>query len=91
MIVADKTYKHEVDDKMSNLPFRQCLLKDLHLISDNVSTYIMIVYSINTMNTSEKLKPRRSMIRHNVQKIPHMMIFSYVYLNIVAQLFHKIG
>ena len=50
MIVADKTYKHEVDDKMSNLPFRQCLLKDLHLISD-VSTYIMIVYSINTMNT----------------------------------------
>ena len=49
MIVADKTYKHEVDDKMSNLPFRQCLLKDLHLISDNISTYIMIAYSINTM------------------------------------------
>ena len=55
MIVADKTYKHEVDDKMSNLPFRQCLLKDLHLISDNVSTYIMIVYSINTTNISKKL------------------------------------
>ena len=58
MIVADKTYKHEVDDKMSNLPFCQHLLKDLHLISDNRSTYIMIVYSINTMSISKNHQPR---------------------------------
>lgn len=80
MIVADKTYKHEVDDKMSNLPFRQCLLKDLHLISDNVNTYITSTYCLFYQYNE-----------HNVQKIPNMMIFGYVYLNIVAQLFHKIG